>query len=154
VSFREQADRVTAVVEQRDGGGGEVLSADLLIGADGIHSAVRATFYPDEGPPAWNGLMLWRGAVQAKPFLTGRSMIIAGGMNAKFVCYPISQDPARPETVLTNWAVVAKTGDGGKPPRRLDWNRVGKLDELMAQVQGASSRCATATPCRTGPRAG
>jgi 2-polyprenyl-6-methoxyphenol hydroxylase-like FAD-dependent oxidoreductase len=35
---------------------------DVLIGADGIHSFVRDRLFPNEGPPAWNGLMLWRGA--------------------------------------------------------------------------------------------
>ena len=37
------------------------VEADLLIGADGIHSAVRRAVYPDEGAPPWNGLVLWRG---------------------------------------------------------------------------------------------
>ncbi|GAA1744341.1 hypothetical protein GCM10009734_58860 [Nonomuraea bangladeshensis] len=34
---------------------------DLLAGADGINSVVRAHLYPDEDPPPWNGLVLWRG---------------------------------------------------------------------------------------------
>ena len=34
---------------------------DLLIAADGIHSAVREKLYPQEGPPIWNGRILWRG---------------------------------------------------------------------------------------------
>ena len=29
-------------------------SADLVIAADGIHSAIRAQFFPDEGPPVWS----------------------------------------------------------------------------------------------------
>ena len=33
----------------------------LLIAADGIHSAVREKLYPQEGPPIWNGRILWRG---------------------------------------------------------------------------------------------
>ena len=48
---------------------------DLLIAADGIHSTVRQTLYPQEGPPIWNGAILWRGTTRASPFLTGRSMI-------------------------------------------------------------------------------
>ena len=62
---------------------------DLLIGADGIHSAMRAKLYPDEGPPIWNGRILWRGVTEADPFLTGRTMIMAGHEVLKFVCYPI-----------------------------------------------------------------
>jgi 2-polyprenyl-6-methoxyphenol hydroxylase-like FAD-dependent oxidoreductase len=46
----------------------------VLIGADGIHSVVRDKLFPNEGPPRWNGLMLWRGAIDWPAFLTGRSM--------------------------------------------------------------------------------
>ena len=69
---------------------------DLLIGADGIHSAVRAVLYPDEGPPIWNGTMLWRGATEWPVWRDGRTMAIAGGNFAKFVYYPINADPAGP----------------------------------------------------------
>jgi len=57
--------------------------ADALIGADGIHSAVRKSFYPDEGPPHWSGAVLWRAAIEDAPFLSGRSMIMAGHENQK-----------------------------------------------------------------------
>jgi len=42
----------------------------FLIGADGIHSAVREALYPNEGPARWNGAMLWRGAIEWPCFLT------------------------------------------------------------------------------------
>ena len=81
--------------------------------------------------------MLWRGAVENPPFLTGRSMLIAGGMKAKLVLYPISNQTSRPGTNLLNWAVAAKLGDGSvPPPRREDWNRLGRLDELLPHVEG------------------
>ena len=63
---------------------------DVLIGADGIHSAVRHQFHPGEGPPQWSGNVLWRAISRAKPFLTGRSMFMAGHLPQKFVAYPIS----------------------------------------------------------------
>ena len=50
----------------------------LLIAADGIHSAVREKLYPDEGPPIWNGRILWRGISEGDAFLSGRTMIMAG----------------------------------------------------------------------------
>jgi 2-polyprenyl-6-methoxyphenol hydroxylase-like FAD-dependent oxidoreductase len=110
-------------------------SGDLIIAADGIHSVVRAKFYPDEGPPAWNGIMLWRGATEWEPFLTGRSMVIAGGMDAKLVLYPIASDTEKPGHVLMNWAVAAKLGDGSAPPpRREDWSRQGRMEELLPFV--------------------
>ena len=37
----------------------------MLIAADGIHSAVRDKLYPQEGPPIWNGRILWRGVTLA-----------------------------------------------------------------------------------------
>ncbi|HEY2249385.1 MAG TPA: FAD-dependent monooxygenase, partial [Bradyrhizobium sp.] len=63
---------------------------DILIAADGIHSAVREKLYPNEGPPIWNGRILWRGVTASDAFLTGRTMIMAGHEVLKFVCYPIS----------------------------------------------------------------
>lgn len=63
-------------------------------------------------------------------------MIIAGGMNAKFVCYPIHNDPDTGRTLI-NWAVVSRIGDGsGPPPRREDWSRLGNREELMGHVDG------------------
>lgn len=136
VAFEQDARGVTATFERRDGTQTRV-PGDIMIGADGIHSMVRARYYPDEGPPAWNGIMLWRGATLWKPFLTGRSMIIAGGMRAKLVLYPIHNDPASPGLTLMNWAVAAKVGDGASPPpRREDWSRPGRLDELLPFVDG------------------
>jgi hypothetical protein len=51
----------------------------------------RETLYPNEGPARWNGSMLWRGATDWPKFLTGRSMVIAGGMAGKLVVYPIGE---------------------------------------------------------------
>src|SRR6266404_7333331 len=36
------------------------VEADLLVACDGVHSVVRRTLYPDEGPPKWNGITMWR----------------------------------------------------------------------------------------------
>src|SRR5262249_17106837 len=109
----------------------ETVTGAALIGADGIHSTVRSALVPGEGPPRWNGTMLWRGATDWPVFLTGRSMIIAGGMTAKVVLYPIARGSSDQHR-LTNWAVMAKSGDeGAPPPRREDWSRPGRLDELL-----------------------
>ncbi|HWM03368.1 MAG TPA: FAD-dependent monooxygenase, partial [Actinophytocola sp.] len=81
--FEQDADGVRATFTDPDGGPLGERAGDVLLGADGIHSTVRATFFPDEGPPRWNGVLMWRGATDWPPFLTGRSMIVAGGLNAK-----------------------------------------------------------------------
>lgn len=134
VGFEEQADRVVASFESRDGRQTAV-EADALIGADGIHSTVRSTLYPDEGPPIWNGTMLWRGATDWPAHADGRTMVIAGGNAAKFVFYPIHADPARREMRLTNWAIMARLSDEQVPPRREDWNRIGQREEALPFVR-------------------
>ena len=40
----------------------------VLIAADGIHSAIREKLYPQEGPPIWNGRILWRGITRRMRF--------------------------------------------------------------------------------------
>jgi len=107
----------------------------LLIGADGIHSSVRATLYPDEGPPIWNGAILWRGTSKAKPFLTGRSMIMAGHEFQKFVAYPITlSQPGSAESVI-NW-IAERKFQPDHPWRREDWNRFGDLRDFLPQFDG------------------
>jgi 2-polyprenyl-6-methoxyphenol hydroxylase-like FAD-dependent oxidoreductase len=133
-AFTQDEGGVTAYFFDRSGAHVETARGDILIGADGIHSKVRSTLFPDEGAPVWNGLMLWRGARDWPAFLTGNSMIVAGGLHAKVVVYPIAEGSS-PSTRLTNWAVLVKTGEGGTlPPRREDWSRPGKRDELMPHV--------------------
>ena len=43
---------------------GTRVEADLVVAADGIHSAARAARYPDEGSLKWNGSLLWRGVAE------------------------------------------------------------------------------------------
>ena len=79
--------------------------------------------------------MAWRGATDWPAFLDGKSMIVAGGLTAKFVIYPIG-DGSRLDRRLTNWAVLAKIGDASEPPpRREDWSRIGRLEELIPHVK-------------------
>ncbi|MGL4285553.1 MAG: flavin-dependent oxidoreductase [Phreatobacter sp.] len=133
-SWRQDEAGVTAYFFDRDGRHCHTAAGDVLIGADGIHSSVRARLFPGEGPPAWNGLMLWRGALDWPEFLTGRSMVIAGGMNAKLVIYPIAEGLA-PGRKLTNWAILARIGEGGTPPRREDWSRPGRFEDLLPYLK-------------------
>ena len=78
--------------------------------------------------------MLWRGAIDWPAFLTGSSMVVAGGLSAKFVAYPIAEG-SRPDKRLTNWAVVAKVGDESVPPPKDDWSKPGRFEDLMPHVQ-------------------
>ena len=133
-AFTQDDAGVTTYFFDRNGSHRATARGDVLVGADGIHSAVREALYPNEGPARWNGSMLWRGAIDWPQFLTGRSMVIAGGMAAKLVIYPIAEG-SRPNHRLTNWAVLVKIAEPGVPPRKEDWSRLGRLEELMPHVQ-------------------
>jgi len=102
----------------------------LLIAADGIHSAVRDKLYPGEGPPIWNGRILWRGITDSDAFLSGRTMIMAGHEILKFVCYPISKQADSAGKFRINWVA-----ERHMPPtyqwRREDYNRTARLEEFL-----------------------
>lgn len=125
---------VVAEIEHSDGHRSE-RRADLVIGADGIHSALRRQFHPDEGPPRWNGMMMWRGTTLARPFLDGRTMVQAGHRRAKFVVYPIA--PPRPDGLqLINWICDRRLredglGGGLTAPGREDWSKPGQVSDLL-----------------------
>ena len=102
----------------------------LLIAADGIHSAARAKLYPNEGPPIWNGRILWRGVTAAKAFLSGRTMIMAGHEALKFVCYPISNAADRNGNFQINWIAERQMAPTYQW-RREDYNRTAKLEEFL-----------------------
>ncbi len=111
-------------------------SADLVIAADGIHSAIRAQFFPAEGPPVWSKRILWRGTTIAKPFLTGASMMLAGYAWKKWVCYPIRQldDVDGEKRQIINW-IAELTFDSTSLHAPEDWNRVGKLDDFTPDFE-------------------
>jgi 2-polyprenyl-6-methoxyphenol hydroxylase-like FAD-dependent oxidoreductase len=132
--FRQDDSGVIAYFFDRHGAHRASVCGDVLVGADGINSTVRETLYPNEGPARWNGSMLWRGAIDWPAFLTGRSMVIAGGMAAKLVVYPIGEG-ARTDRPLTNWAVLVKVAEAGVPPAKEDWSRPGRFEDLMPHVQ-------------------
>jgi 5-methylphenazine-1-carboxylate 1-monooxygenase len=79
---------------------------DALIAADGIHSAVRAQLYPDEGPPVSSGRIQWRGVIEAEPFLDGRTHVTIGSRDSRAVIYPMSEPLRRRGRSLINWVTV------------------------------------------------
>ncbi|RYE28951.1 MAG: flavin-dependent oxidoreductase [Hyphomicrobiales bacterium] len=116
--------------DARFGEAGETARGDILVGADGIHSAVRAHYFPNQGAPRWQGVQMWRGACDWPTFLDGESMIIAGGMAGKLVLYPIGEG-ATPQTRLTNWVVNIRTGDPERPPPKEAWSKAGRLEDVL-----------------------
>lgn len=121
--------RITSVDSTADGAtvrwdGGEA-TADVVIAADGIHSAVRAQWHREEGAPIWNGTILWRATSRFAPFLGGRSMIMAGHRQTKFVAYPIG--PIGDDGLQTiNW--IAERIEPERGEVQQDWNRAVPVD--------------------------
>ena len=131
--FEQVGDRIRAsFVDKRTGKGAGTYEADALIGADGIHSAVRDHYYPNEGPPRWSGNMLWRMTVEIDPILGGQTMIAAGNARTKIVGYEISREAKKRGKSLFNWVAEARLGEpGSAPPEREDWNRESSVEEFL-----------------------
>ncbi len=113
-------------LEHRDGTrrGRASLEPDVLIGADGIRSTVRAALHPGEGEPPWNGMLVWRGVSRMPAEKACRFMLIAGDDRQKAVVYPMTEPDRTTGEVLVNWALAmpAESADGGDVTRG-DWNR-------------------------------
>jgi 2-polyprenyl-6-methoxyphenol hydroxylase-like FAD-dependent oxidoreductase len=99
----------------------------VAIACDGINSAVRKQFFPDEGEPRYSGVNMWRGVTRWKPMLSGASMVRAGWLShGKMVIYPIREAGAD-GLQLINWVAEIETPNY----RKRDWNRTGSLDDFI-----------------------
>jgi 5-methylphenazine-1-carboxylate 1-monooxygenase len=130
-AFTDHGHEVVAhFVNRKTGAHAANETGELLIGADGIHSSVRTHFYANEGPPCFAGKILWRAITQAAPFLTGRSMIMAGHATRKFVAYPICPEAAVRGRALVNWIAELQVDSALLEGR--DWNRQGNKADFAA----------------------
>jgi 2-polyprenyl-6-methoxyphenol hydroxylase-like FAD-dependent oxidoreductase len=99
----------------------------IAIACDGINSAVRKQFFPDEGEPRYSGVNMWRGVTRWKPILSGASMVRAGWLShGKMVIYPIRPTGAD-GLQLINWVAEIET----PIYRKRDWNRTGALEDFI-----------------------
>ncbi len=124
--FTNHEDRVELHLDD-----GETVEGALLIGADGLHSAIRAQMVPDEGPPIWGGPIMWRGATLAQPFRGGASMVLCGHARQKFVSYPLTA-PDDSGRALTNWiAELWFDPSASDDQHRGDWNLRVEADKFL-----------------------
>jgi 2-polyprenyl-6-methoxyphenol hydroxylase-like FAD-dependent oxidoreductase len=132
-SYAEDQDGVEARLHARTGGAPVGMRADILIGADGISSAVRRQLHPDDGGLLWSGIRMWRGIAEAGPYLTGRTMIVAGShRHGRLVVYPISKSAEDRGRALLNWvAEVRVTPETRIATDTADWTRVGRLEDVL-----------------------
>ena len=128
-SWRETAEGVAIALEDTESGtsAGEV-TGKVFVAADGIHSTIRASHYPDEGAPQWGGTVMWRGVTEGPAYMSGATMAMSGCKARKFVCYPIER--RGDDRCLINWIA-----DLSFPKdylwNREDWNRPGRLDDFF-----------------------
>ena len=114
--------RVTVTLDTGDGY--DEVTGRLLIGADGIHSAIRAQMHPQQPPIHWGGAILWRGTTLAWPVRTGSSFIGLGDHRHRIVIYPISAPDPDTGLALINW-IAEVTCDEPSALDRTGWyNRV------------------------------
>jgi 5-methylphenazine-1-carboxylate 1-monooxygenase len=110
-----------------DGATRSTIRGRVAIACDGINSAIRKQFFPDEGEPRYSGINMWRGVTRCKPILSGASMVRAGWMShGKMVIYPIRAAGAD-GLQLVNWVAEIET----PVYRKRDWNRPGSIVDFI-----------------------
>lgn len=117
-------------VDRATGARLEGARCDILVAADGVHSSVRRHFYPNEGGPRFSGQLMYRGVSDWTPYLSGRSMFMAGHRLQKFVAYPMSAEAERHGRCEINW-LGEKTIPPETPMAREEYNRRAELDEIL-----------------------
>jgi 2-polyprenyl-6-methoxyphenol hydroxylase-like FAD-dependent oxidoreductase len=120
---------VTALVEHADGSSSETSGA-LLIGADGIHSAVRAQMHPAQPPIHWGGAIMWRGTTWGKPIRTGASFVGLGTHRQRVVFYPISRPDPKTGLTIINW-IAEVTMDNAEGWKQSGWFRPVGADDFI-----------------------
>ncbi len=103
--------------------------ATVVVGCDGIDSAIRRQFYPAEGDPIYSGVTVWRGVTPFKPILSGAATSYAGWLSVgKLIVYPIRNAIDNEGNQLMNWVASLER----PKPDIYDWNRHARLADFFA----------------------
>ena len=127
--YRQDASGVTAILED-----GREERGSLLIGADGIHSAIRAQMHPAQPPIHWGGAVMWRGVTRAKPIRTGSSFVGLGTHRHRMVIYPISH-PGPDGLADINW-IAEVTWDDPGAHAATGWFRQVEIEDFAHHFDG------------------
>jgi len=125
---------VTAIIRKTDG---SVVreTGSLLIGADGIHSAVRAQMHPSQPPIHWGGAIMWRGTSSGVPIRSGASFVGLGTHRHRIVFYPISHPDPATGLATINW-IAELTVDHSNGWSGTDWFRPVEIDDFVRHFEG------------------
>ncbi len=115
--------------------GSENVDGELVVAADGIHSALRAQMYPNEGAPIWNGRVLWRATTRANAFFGGGAMVMIGHDDLRVVAYPISDPDTQTGMATINW-IAEKRFDPSIGWQKEDWNRAAEIKGFLPDFAG------------------
>jgi 2-polyprenyl-6-methoxyphenol hydroxylase-like FAD-dependent oxidoreductase len=127
VKVRQDSDEAVVITHSTDGLE-HVWSAEVVVGCDGVHSAVRDCLHPGRSRIVYSGYTMWRGAAIAPSFLNGATMVRAGWLaTGKLVVYPIRNNVDGAGNQLINW--VAERRAPQRAPR--SWTREGNLEEFV-----------------------
>jgi 2-polyprenyl-6-methoxyphenol hydroxylase-like FAD-dependent oxidoreductase len=128
MGVEQDADGVTLSYQETTSGADvPPVRASIVLACDGINSAVRRQFYPDE-ELAFEGINTWRGVARHKPIFDGHTYIRIGSIKTgKLVIYPIVDDVDGNGTQLVNWTSEAPLL--GRPKN--DWNKPGRLEDFL-----------------------
>ncbi len=133
--YRNNSDgSVTAYVEDREGRIVEE-HGTLLLGADGIHSAIRAQMHPGQPPINWGGAIMWRGTTQARPIRTGSSFVGLGTHKHRMVIYPISHPDPETGLATINW-IAEVTMDPAEGWQGTGWFREVAIEDFVHHFEG------------------
>ena len=113
----------------------------MLIAADGIHSAVREKLYPQEGPPIWNGRILWRGITAGRSVPLRPHHDHGRPRNPEIRLLSDFKERRRDGKFSINWVA-----ERHMPPtyqwRREDYNRAARLEEFLPWFEDWTIRLA------------
>lgn len=107
---------------------GEAFRAEVVIGADGVHSVIRTLLFGD-ATPRFSGLAAWRGlapAARLGEFSLGRNVNSFWGPHRHFVSYFVAGG------ALINWVGVVPAGEW----RLESWSAKGTKEEALAEFAG------------------
>lgn len=132
--YDQDTDGVTAFVESRDG---KVTKerGSILLGADGIHSAIRAQMHPEQPPVHWGGAVMWRGTSKARPNRTGSSFVGLGTHRQRVVIYPISHPDPQTGLADINW-IAEVTHDDPGAWKEAGWFRPVPVSDFIHHFEG------------------
>lgn len=111
-----------------DGAALPAVQADVVVACDGVNSALRRQFYPQE-QLAFAGINTWRGVTVHKPILSGKTYMRIGSIETgKMVIYPIVDNVDGQGNQLVNWVAEIQRGDAAMN----DWNQRGRVDDFVS----------------------